>query len=132
MADLTIDTAQVALVEIIESETLPVAGPINAGDAVRINATGKAEQASAAASATADVIGVAITGSAAGTITVVRKGVVDLGAGALSGVAIDGVIYLSDTAGGLSDAPGTVSTIVGTVIPAWGTDPADKLLRIDL
>lgn len=63
-------------------------------------------------------------------ITVVRKGILDVGE-ALAALAIGAKVYLSDTDGLFADAAGTVSTIVGEVIPGWGSLTADKLLRIE-
>jgi hypothetical protein len=78
-------------------------------------------------------VGVAISeaNQAGITITAVRKGVVDLG-DALDALAFNAVVYASDTDGTLGDAAGTVSKVVGEVIPAFGATTADKLLRVNL
>lgn len=62
-------------------------------------------------------------------ITVVRDGLLDLG-NALGDVAIGAPIYLSDTDGQIATSAGTVSVIVGRVVPGWGSLTADKLLRV--
>ena len=44
-------------------------------------------------------------------------------------------IFVSDTDARLGDAAGTVSVVVGRVIPAWGQSlgtAADKLLEVNL
>jgi hypothetical protein len=61
----------------------------------------------------------------------VRKGWIDIG-DALSALAYDADVFLSDTDGTLATTAGTVSKIIGTVVPAWGATTADKLLRVDL
>ena len=54
---------------------------------------------------------------------------------ALTALAYDAIVYLSDTDKKLADAAGTVSTIVGRVIPVPATTLGtayDKVLFIDL
>lgn len=62
-------------------------------------------------------------------ITVIRDGLLDVG-NALSALAFGAAVYLSDTDGTLADSAGTVSVIVGRVVPGWGSATADKLLRV--
>jgi hypothetical protein len=64
------------------------------------------------------------------SLTCVYRGVVDP-RGALDALAFGAQVFLSDTAGTMADAAGTVSTVLGNVIPGWasGATP-DKLLRI--
>jgi hypothetical protein len=50
---------------------------------------------------------------------------------ALSGIAYGVSVSLSDTDGTLADAAGTVSTVVGKVVPGWAGS-AKKLLRLSL
>jgi len=134
MADLTITAADVAVVEVIEQFTGPAAEAINAGQYVRYNTTnGKIELGNATTAAEARSGGIAVvTANAANvTITVLRKGILDVGE-ALAALTFDDDVYLSDTDGTLADAAGTVSKIVATVVPAWGYTTADRLLRVDL
>ncbi|MBA2702699.1 MAG: hypothetical protein H0U60_02490 [Blastocatellia bacterium] len=56
--------------------------------------------------------------------------ILDLGE-ALAGLAIGAKVYASDTAGTLADAAGTVSRVMGTVIGAFASTTADKLLRLE-
>lgn len=113
--------------------TLPAAEAITAGEAVRIDTNGKFTGANGTTTTENRVYGVASHAAAAGeTVTAVRKGLMD---GFTFTQAYDAPIYLSDTDGALADAAGTVSTVVGRVVPAWaqpvGT-AADKLLFVDL
>lgn len=134
MANLTVVAAKVAPVQILEKFTGPAAEVITKGQYVRYNVTnGKIELGNATLAAEARAGGIAIEGaSVAGvTVTAVRKGLVDVG-DALDALTYDDDVFLSNTDGVLADVAGTVSAIVGTVVPAWGATTADKLLRVDL
>lgn len=135
MANLSITAADVTPVLVFEQ--LP-AGPadeaLNAGEAIKINtSTGKYTPGNGSGAAEARVIGVAVTSAtyAGQAITVIKRGILDVG-DALSGLAYDQVVYLSDTDGTLADSAGTVSTVVGRVVPGWGATTADKLLLVNL
>lgn len=134
MADLTIDATKVAPVQVIEQLTGPASVAIEKGELVRYDTTtGKFVKAKATTAPNARACGMAITKAAAAgqTITVVRKGVLNVG-DALSALAFDASVYLSDTDALSADAAGTVSKILGTVVPGWGATAGDRLLRIDL
>jgi hypothetical protein len=133
MADLTITATAVAPVSILERITAPAAEAINAGQAVRFDvSSGKLTKANGSSAAEARMSGLALQSVAAGeTLTALRKGLVDVG-NALSALAYDADVYLSDTDGTLADAHGTVTLIAATVVPGWGYTTADKLLRLDL
>lgn len=134
MAAIALTTSgRIEVVESIIQATLPAAEAITAGEAVRIDTTGKFTGANGTTTTENRIYGVATRAAAAGeSVTAIRKGVLD---GFVFSQAYDAIIYLSDTDGTLADAAGTVSTIVGRVIPAWaqlvGT-AADKLLFVDL
>lgn len=136
MADIALNTAnKVEVVESIEQMTLPTDEAITAGMAVRINTTtGKFTKANGSSAAEARIYGIATKTVASGMpVTAIRKGVMD--GWDLSGQAYDAAIYLSDTDGRIADAAGTVSTVVGRVIP--GTSEAlgtafSKLLLVSL
>ena len=135
MADLTMpDATDVAPVKVIEQMTGPAAAAIDAGTPVYMSTTtGQFTAADASAAPTARCCGIAITttSQANESMTVVRKGWLDMG-DALGDLTYDDDVYLSDTVAVLADGAGTVSLIVGTVVPAFiGTTP-DKLLRVDL
>lgn len=137
MANLTLDTAaRVEIVESIQQMTLVAAEAITPGAPVRIDTSaGKFTNANGTSTTENRVWGIAVGQKAilAGTpCTAIRRGVLD---GYNLSQAFDAPIYLSDTDGTLADSAGTVSTVVGRVIPGTavtlGTTP-DKLLSIEL
>jgi predicted RecA/RadA family phage recombinase len=133
MTDLTIVAADVAPVRVIEQHTLPAAAAITVGAVVYIDSAGKFALADGSSAGPAAAYGIAMEKAteANEAITAVRKGIVDLG-DALDALAFGASVYLSDTNTGiLGDVAGTVSKVVGTVIPGWGATAADKLLRVD-
>lgn len=132
-ANLSITATDVAAVEVIEQMTAPAAEAIDAGEAVFIDTNGKFQLADQDEATEDDPAGVAIsTANAAGiTITVVRKGIVDLG-DALSSLAYGASVYLSATPGGIYDSDPGNTILIGKVVPGWGYTTADKLLRVDL
>jgi hypothetical protein len=135
MADLALVTAdKVDVVEAFVQMTLPAAEAIEAGAAVRIDTAGKFTGANGTTTTENRIYGIALKSVPAGmAVTALRRGVLD--GFALSGLAYDAIVYLSDTDGTLGSTAGTVSTIVGRVIPAWATTlgtAADKLLFVDL
>lgn len=131
MADLNITDARP--VEVVEQFTGPLAEAATPGTYVRLSVTtGMIEKGNATNAAEARKGGILISGGVAGqAVTAVKRGIVDVG-NALSAVAYDADVFLSNTDGKLADAAGTVSSIVGKVIPAWGATTADKLLRVDM
>ena len=134
MTNLTITAAAVALVQEFESLTLPVDEAVTAGQVGRLNTTtGKLTKANGTTAAEARAVGVFVRSSrfVNEPVHLIKRGVLDLGA-ALDSVALDAVIYLSDTDGTLADSAGTVSTKIGRVIPAFGNVSADKLLYVDM
>ena len=136
MADISLVTAnKVFVVESIMQLTLPAAEAITAGMAMRLDtATGKFTKSKATDAAEARVNWLATKTVAAGEpVTGIKRGVMD--GYDLSGMAYDAPVYLSDTDGTLADAAGTVSTVVGRVIPGSATTlgtSLDKLLQVDL
>jgi hypothetical protein len=135
MADIAVATA--GRVEIVGKPTIqatyPAAETIAAGAPVRIDTAGKFTNSNGTTTTENRIYGIATHSANAGeALTAVRKGVMD---GFTFSQAYDAIIYLSDTDGRLADAAGTVSTIVGRVVPAWGQlvgTAADKLLFVDL
>ena len=126
---------RVRVVESIEQMTLPAAEAFPAGAAVRIDVTtGKFTRANGSTAVEARIYGIATGSASAGiAVTAIRQGVMD--GWDLSGMAYDAPAYLSDTDGALDTAAGSVSTVVGRVIPAFGQTmgtAADKLLLVDL
>ena len=135
MADVVLVTAgQLRVEESLEQETLPAGVAIAAGQSVRKDATtGRWALADASAAGTADAYGMAVKTVPAGMgVTAIRRGVIE-------GFDLDDrdygeQIFLSDTAGGIADAAGTASRVIGSVTPVHthllGGVP-DKLLRVD-
>lgn len=135
MAAITVTAANVAPVKFIEQSTGPAGEAITVGQVVRFDADdGKYVLANGTGAATvAGPLGIAITGGAENTtITVLHKGLIDFGGAVLDGVDFGVPVYAGNTAGQLNDAAGSVSTVVGRVVPAWGSLTADRLLRLDL
>ena len=138
MADLTLLTAnKLEVVESIEQMTLPTAEVCSPGQAVRLDtSTGKWTKSNGSSAGEARIYGLVVGGVAnvAGMpVTAIRQGVID--GYDLSGLAYDAPVYLSDTDGALADAAGTVSVVVGRVIPATSQALGvanDKLLLVDL
>jgi hypothetical protein len=134
MADLTITGTEVAPVEVFEQWTGPAGATFSAGAMVRIDtATGKVVGADASTTDTARVMGMAIKGAGYvnETVTVVKRGVIDVG-DALAALAYDAPVYLAPTNLKLASTASTISVIVGRVVPGWGATTADKLLRLDV
>jgi hypothetical protein len=135
MADLTIAAADVAAIEVFEQITLPCAEAIDAGEMVRLDtSTGKLTLANASSAAEGRVIGMAINSGAAGeTITVVKRGLVDVG-DALASETIDEELYLSNTDGKIDDGAGTPTADyhAGRVWPLFGDPTADLVLFVDV
>jgi hypothetical protein len=133
MTDLTLTAAQVAPVFPTEAEIFDfVCGAtITQGQAVRQNTAGKAALADANAGSGAEKFrGLALAGGGAGQgISVLKRGHVH--GFDLSGVAYDGLVYLSDTAGALADAPSATNPVpVGRVV-ALADANATKVLYLD-
>lgn len=126
----------VSIVESIHQMTLPAAEAITPGAPVRIDtSTGKFTAANGTAAGEARVWGIA-TGKkaipAGWPVTAIRRGVLD---GYTFSQAYDAAIYLSDTDATLADSAGTVSVVVGRVIPATAVTTGtayDKLLSVEL
>ncbi len=113
-----ITVSRVEVVESIEQLTLPAVEAITPGSPVRLDtSTGKFTNANGSTAAEARVYGIAVGShaiSAGMPVTAVRRGVLD---GFSFSQAYDAAIYLSDTDGSLADSAGTVSTVVGRVMP---------------
>lgn len=132
--ELTIVSANVRPVEIIEKQTLPASVAINAGQLIKVDSNGDwalalATTAANAGKRTAMAINKASIGEA---ITGVYKGVIDLGGTALDAVANDADLYVSDTSGAIATSAGTATRIVAQVTVGRGSaTQQDKLLRMN-
>ena len=131
MADLTIGSNGISLVHSDEAEIfdMKAAEAITAGQPVYITTAGKAGVADANAAGKQQFRGIALKGVAAGEIVPVLK-CGFLSGYDLSGVAYNGLVYLSDTAGKLADAAGTMTVNCGRVFQK--TDPdLTKILYVE-
>jgi hypothetical protein len=135
MANIAVATAgKVHIVQSIQQLTVPAAEAVLAGSPVRIDTTaGTFTNANGTSAGEARVYGIATHSAAAGeALTAIRRGILD---GFTFSQAYDATIYLSDTDGRLGDTAGTVSTIVGRVIPGTAAtlgSAYDKLLSVEL
>lgn len=135
MAAISVTAADVAPAKIIDQSTGPAGEAIDAGEVVRFDDTsGAYVLANGTGAATAaGPIGIAITSGIANiTISVLHKGYIDFGSDVLDSLDFSDPAYLANVAGGLDSSAGSVSTVVGRVVPGWGAIAADKLLRVDL
>jgi hypothetical protein len=131
---LTITASDVSIVEVIEKSTGPTDEAVNAGQAARLSTTtGKFTKANGTTAAEARVLGIAVTTATVANeaITVVRKGILNVG-DALDALAYDQDVYLDNTDGALGTVAGSVSTKIGRVVPLFGYTTADKGLLVDL
>lgn len=134
MTDLAITAADVAPVRIDEAYTWPVAASetIAKGNYARCDATsGKATGGKATTAAEAGFGGVCFSDDGAQARRIMRKGLLDVGE-ALSSLNFGAKVYLSDTDKTLADAAGTVTVVVGNVVPGFGATAGDKLLQVDI
>jgi hypothetical protein len=134
MANIAVTTAgKIHIVESIQQKTLPATETILAGAPVRIHTDGKWTNANGTTTTENRVWGIATKSVIAGeALTAVRRGTLD---GYTFSQAFDAIIYLSDTDGTLGDTAGTVSTIVGRVVPGTAVVNGatfDKLLSVEL
>lgn len=133
MTDISITAADVAPVEVYEYFTGPAAESVSAGQIVRQDTTtGKLTLANATTAGEAgQKRGMVLRDAAPNiTVTALKRGKVDVG-DALSALAFDAPLYLSDTDGLLADTAGSVTVLAGAVIPAWASTTADRLLWLD-
>ncbi len=135
MTTLSITAANVRVARRADEHqhTAPAGEAFSAGQYIRWNtSTGKFELGNASSSGEVGDGFIAENSAAVGDPATGLKGPVLLDVGdALSSLNYGASVYLSDTDGTLADAAGTVSTVVGKVVPGWaGT--AKKLLRITL
>ena len=131
MADITPNSAGIAVAESFEQCTLIAAEAINPGQAVRIDpASGRFTLANATSASEARVYGIAVGSHAIPSgypLTAIRRGV-------LSGFTLNGLydsaLYLSNTDGALADAAGTVSVVVGRVLPGTAQTLGSALAKL--
>ena len=125
MADLTIGTNGVSLVYADKAEIIDVIAveAVTAGQPVYITTAGKAGVADANAAGKQQFRGIALKDTGAGKpCPVLKRGF--LSGFALSGVAYNGPVYLSDTAGSLADAGAIDMSGPGTIVGTSGCTTA--------
>jgi hypothetical protein len=133
MPDLTVTAAYVGrshhTAEEVYSFTAGVA--ITRGQAVYFNTTtGKLALADASAAGTAQFRGIALQTAQIGQpVDVIMRGFVS--GFDLSGLDYDALVYVSDTAGALADAVGTVTAPAGRVLPFNDAGTLTKGLFVD-
>ena len=123
MTDIVVTEKRVALLIPQRSETYSaVAGEaLTAGDVVCFNTAGNVVKADASAEATAKAAGTVTASANSGdAISILKNG--PMTGYTVSGLANGAVLYVSDTAGKLSDTPGTWEYAVASVFPK--TDPS--------
>ena len=131
MADLTVTAAKVGPVDVGKAEIYSwiAAETITAGKAVYQTTSGTVGVADANVANKQQCRGIALNGGGAGqAIDVLRRGRVY--GYTLSDQTYDDPIFLSDTAGALADAAGTLEVPVGLVVPLPDKD-LTKVLYID-
>lgn len=132
MANLALTTAGKLRVVRSDEQFTGIAGvAITIGQVVRIDvATGRFALALGTTAPNARALGIALKTSAAGeAVTVLRRGILD--GFALSALAYDQAVFVSDTGGAVGDVAGTVSVNLGRVVPGFAQTigvAADKLL----
>lgn len=121
MADITVTTDEVSDLPQTQTRDAVAGGSGNLGDSVYIAADGDAEQSDASVAGTAVARGVVVaiesgkeTFVAGDKLTIAYKGPVSGYAGTPGTTA-----YVSDTAGALADAAGSVSHVMGYF---WAAD----------
>lgn len=130
MAAVTVTAANISPVFGAHAEIFPfIAGEaLTAGNVVYFNSSGKVIKASGAASGTAKVAGIALQTVGAGqSVDVLKEG--HLEGLTLTALAYGAKVYLSDTSGGFDTAAGTVSVVIGSVVPT-SEQGSNKLLYV--
>jgi hypothetical protein len=138
MTNLVVDATTIRLVrgsdEVLLTAPMGEAG--TAGQYFRLNTTtGKLEKGNGTTTGEVGTVGGVLLDSVAtinltGTIALRgSKAILDMGE-SITALAFDASIFLSDTDATLADSAGTVSTVIGKVVPGWNSTTADKLLML--
>lgn len=133
MADFAaVTAASVAIVEMIEGETLPAAAVITAGQVMGYDADGKWVLADSDAVVLPQAIACNSASVAGMPVTGMKRGVLNVG-DILTAAAYGALVYCSDTAGYLADATSGGLAAIAKVVPIHdNTTQADKALRVTL
>ena len=129
MADITKTSAQIGLVDPAQAETYDFekAEDLELGDAIYMNSNGKLAKADANAAGLKQFAGIVVAKQGRG-VTVLKRG--RAYGFDLSGLAYFAPVYLSDTAGAIGTAAGTLAVNVGKVVPMSDSDKT-KVLYVD-
>lgn len=130
MTAIALDTTRevnVVFAEVAEIRDFKEAEPLAVGDVVYLNTAGKVGKADANASGKQQARGIVVKkqGSA---VSVMKYGY--LGGFDISGLAYDAQVFLSDTAGSLDTAAGTMTVECGRV-SCLSNDSLTKILHVD-
>lgn len=116
MADIVVTEAAVAVIFPLKAEihTFIAAEALSAGESVSFDSAGKLIQADANAAGEQQARGIVLTSGGAGqALNILKKGHLN---GYTISQAYDAAVYLSDTAGAVADAAGTMTVPVGRVV----------------
>lgn len=116
MSAIALTAAQIATPYPSKAEiySLTAAEAITAGQAVYVNSNGLAALADASGAGTLVDVGIALDAAGAGqAVSVLYRGFCT--GFTVSGLAVGALAYVSDTAGGLDTAAGSVSSTIGRV-----------------
>lgn len=123
MADIALTAAQIHAIDPTQAEiyNFVAAEAITQGQAVYFVTTGTVGVADANAAGKQQCRGIALNAAAAGqAVSVLKKG--RCAGFTVSSVNCGAGLYLSDTAGALADAAGTLEVPVGSVVPMSDKD----------
>lgn len=132
MADITVTPAQVSIVDPGQAELydfeVPSTESLTVGDAVFVDSNGQIQQADANGAGEQQFAGIVvkITGRGATVLKSGRCYGFDL-----SGMAYFDIAYLSDTAGAIADAAGTMTVHVGKVVSVAESGSVKKALYVE-
>jgi hypothetical protein len=132
MADIALTAAQIALIypQWAEVYDVVVTEAVTAGQAIYQLTTGKFGVADANAAGKQQFRGIALKAAGAnGAVTLLKRG--HCYGFTVSGLNADVPLYLSDTAGALADAAGTLSVICGRVVAMPNLPTLTKVVYID-
>lgn len=130
MADLALTAAQISAMDKDSAEIINgvLGGTVTAGQTVYQDTSGTWQAGDASAAGTTKNPGIALEAGGSGQgISILKRGLVG---GFTITQAYGATVYLSDTAGSLADAAGTVSKIMGAVVGLSDSDKT-KVLFID-
>ena len=131
MADITVTAANVGVVDPIKStiKSFIAAETITKGQAVYITTAGKVGLADGNGSGTLQFVGIALNGAGAGgALDVLMEG--EVYGFTLTGVAYGGPVYVSNTAGALSDSSAGGAILIGRCVPMSDNPTLTKVLHV--